>query len=189
MAHMFDKDVVLADLDEHLQHADIAEDILFWHHDLMIPMSLSYDEFVGNWSGKRKDYVCRAANNVEVVVCGRPFCALVVQRRDESRPVSFDLILLFSDLGFMVSGFGYLFKDRAQRDAAFDLLSDPKPKTQHPCAHCGAVSTDGSRFKVCSQCRAVRYCSPECQRAHWKTEHKRACVEGPREPRRAVDAV
>ena len=31
-------------------------------------------------------------------------------------------------------------------------------------------------IQICSACRAVRYCSAECQRAHWKKGHKRACA-------------
>jgi hypothetical protein len=45
------------------------------------------------------------------------------------------------------------------------------------CAGCGAPDEHerGQKpFKVCSSCRAARYCSPECQRAHWRA-HKAAC--------------
>ncbi|KAH9921635.1 uncharacterized protein B0H18DRAFT_1020599 [Fomitopsis serialis] len=40
------------------------------------------------------------------------------------------------------------------------------------CAKCG--KTDGS-LKICSKCHAVKYCSPECQRADWR-EHKKTCT-------------
>ncbi|OWM86858.1 hypothetical protein CDL15_Pgr015894 [Punica granatum] len=39
------------------------------------------------------------------------------------------------------------------------------------CAVCG---NDGP--KVCSRCKAVRYCSPKCQAAHWKS-HKLKCKD------------
>ena len=31
------------------------------------------------------------------------------------------------------------------------------------------------RLRVCARCRAVRYCSRECQLGHWR-EHKSECV-------------
>ena len=31
-------------------------------------------------------------------------------------------------------------------------------------------------FKRCGRCRAVVYCSPACQKVHWKAGHKRECV-------------
>ena len=30
-------------------------------------------------------------------------------------------------------------------------------------------------FKVCSACRVPHYCTKECQRAHWRAQHKREC--------------
>lgn len=30
-------------------------------------------------------------------------------------------------------------------------------------------------LKQCSRCLAVQYCSPECQKAHWKSDHKEMC--------------
>lgn len=38
------------------------------------------------------------------------------------------------------------------------------------CAVCGNPGT-----KKCSQCKAVFYCSTECQRKHWP-EHKKTCA-------------
>lgn len=48
------------------------------------------------------------------------------------------------------------------------------------CWHAGCrifsgVSEDGLRLLVCGGCGTARYCSPECQRAAWKTAHKAAC--------------
>ncbi|CAM9295780.1 unnamed protein product [Hapterophycus canaliculatus] len=46
-------------------------------------------------------------------------------------------------------------------------------------AAAGSVSGDGSEgvavFKRCSKCRAVSYCSRECQKTGWKS-HRKACV-------------
>jgi hypothetical protein len=42
------------------------------------------------------------------------------------------------------------------------------------CAQCG-ISEEGVSFKKCSRCLVVRYCGPECQKAHWKS-HKASCI-------------
>jgi len=45
-----------------------------------------------------------------------------------------------------------------------------------PCAGCGAAKPDAATaFKFCAACKAVMYCSRECQKAHWK-KHKRECA-------------
>lgn len=33
------------------------------------------------------------------------------------------------------------------------------------------------RLQVCLGCRYVRYCSKDCQRAHWQAGHRKACVQ------------
>ncbi|GKU87462.1 hypothetical protein SLEP1_g1857 [Rubroshorea leprosula] len=38
------------------------------------------------------------------------------------------------------------------------------------CVVCGNHGT-----KVCSRCKSVRYCSPECQRTHWNSGHRTEC--------------
>lgn len=44
-----------------------------------------------------------------------------------------------------------------------------------PAMGCSKEEDKPASFKVCSRCRAVRYCSAECQKAHWKAEHKQQC--------------
>lgn len=46
------------------------------------------------------------------------------------------------------------------------------------CAACGSASRrDGksSMLLLCSGCQRVFYCSKECQKAHWKAQHKNEC--------------
>jgi hypothetical protein len=43
------------------------------------------------------------------------------------------------------------------------------------CAACSALPPAGRKFQVCAGCRAVRYCSPACQKAAWRSGHKVAC--------------
>ncbi|KAF8126338.1 hypothetical protein EV363DRAFT_1434256 [Boletus edulis] len=45
------------------------------------------------------------------------------------------------------------------------------PWEEKRCENC---KTKGSGLKQCARCHVVRYCSTECQRAHWKA-HKPAC--------------
>ncbi len=40
------------------------------------------------------------------------------------------------------------------------------------CGACGAPCA--ARF--CGRCKEVAYCGPDCQRAHWRGEHKLVCV-------------
>ena len=44
------------------------------------------------------------------------------------------------------------------------------------CDQCG-VEGAKSAFKYCAACREAIYCSPECQRTHWKAGHKHKCVK------------
>lgn len=58
----------------------------------------------------------------------------------------------------------------SEHPASQDTLT-PLPRSAPPriCANCGKA---GERH--CNQC-GLRYCSRECQRAHWKAGHKRTC--------------
>mmetsp|Transcript_52007 Transcript_52007/g.153475 ORF Transcript_52007/g.153475 Transcript_52007/m.153475 type:complete len:180 (-) Transcript_52007:114-653(-) len=50
---------------------------------------------------------------------------------------------------------------------------------QKPCAGCGKTASqaevDGKPLKQCARCKAVAYCSQDCQRRDWKAGHKRVC--------------
>mmetsp|Transcript_5395 Transcript_5395/g.12433 ORF Transcript_5395/g.12433 Transcript_5395/m.12433 type:complete len:480 (-) Transcript_5395:4-1443(-) len=42
-----------------------------------------------------------------------------------------------------------------------------------PCAHCGKTDAPA----VCARCKAVHYCGPICQKAHWQAGHKQECAK------------
>ena len=53
--------------------------------------------------------------------------------------------------------------------------SDPDAQT---CTHCLAVQGCAGIAKLfaCARCGLVKYCSKDCQRAHWKANHKSFCI-------------
>jgi hypothetical protein len=60
----------------------------------------------------------------------------------------------------------------ALRDAAH-TLSQAAPLLMRSCAQCGHES---HIHRSCALCRQAWYCDAECQRAHWRASHKRACA-------------
>jgi hypothetical protein len=56
-------------------------------------------------------------------------------------------------------------------------ITEPAALYETACRVCGKGKSDGRKglFK-CARCQAVRYCSVECQRGHWK-EHKKVCTK------------
>jgi len=57
-----------------------------------------------------------------------------------------------------------------------DVAEEGQGQARHVChrAACGKLEGDGTRFSLCSGCKAVRYCSRACQKADWKI-HKARC--------------
>uniref|UniRef100_A0A7S3H3C9 MYND-type domain-containing protein n=1 Tax=Spumella elongata TaxID=89044 RepID=A0A7S3H3C9_9STRA len=55
--------------------------------------------------------------------------------------------------------------NRASKEAGMGTIN---------CAKCAAEEPMDTKFKSCSKCKNVCYCSRECQTAHWK-EHKSIC--------------
>lgn len=45
----------------------------------------------------------------------------------------------------------------------------------HCCAFCKQMVKEGVTLKKCSACKAVVYCSPQCQKKDWKADHKQKC--------------
>ena len=43
---------------------------------------------------------------------------------------------------------------------------------------CRKIQADQEKFLYCGQCKLSRYCSPGCQREHWKLGHKEMCLHG-----------
>ncbi len=54
------------------------------------------------------------------------------------------------------------------------LSTDKRNNCSNP--KCNKIEGD-KRFNVCAKCRQKKYCSRQCQVAHWKDEHKEECAE------------
>lgn len=52
-----------------------------------------------------------------------------------------------------------------------------QPSSARRCSNpaCCQIEAAQSAFRVCGSCRRAAYCTPECQRAHWKSGHKAEC--------------
>ena len=44
------------------------------------------------------------------------------------------------------------------------------------CSNCSEPAGSATKLSACSRCSLVMYCSKDCQRAHWKANHKQHCV-------------
>ncbi|KAL7547406.1 hypothetical protein ACHAWF_010716 [Thalassiosira exigua] len=61
-------------------------------------------------------------------------------------------------------------------DDAAELVSTLERQTWSQCEYCiKSASSVSQPLKACSKCKAVRYCSKECQVQHWKEGHKIDC--------------
>lgn len=61
-------------------------------------------------------------------------------------------------------------KKKKEGSGAGSMPSEPR----HMCDACGVKESSS----LCGKCKAVRYCSRECQAAHWKAGHKLVCGTG-----------
>ena len=57
-----------------------------------------------------------------------------------------------------------------------ELRNQRLPKA---CAVCAASqSHGGGKLLMCADCRVVRHCSTDCQKIHWRSQHKEECRRG-----------
>lgn len=51
-----------------------------------------------------------------------------------------------------------------------------RAELRRTCANCGVVaSVDEPPCQICGGCQRVSYCSKACQKAHWRSTHRREC--------------
>eukprot|EP00878_Enallax_costatus_P009346 GHUV01009768.1.p1 GENE.GHUV01009768.1~~GHUV01009768.1.p1 ORF type:complete len:387 (+),score=74.62 GHUV01009768.1:293-1453(+) len=55
------------------------------------------------------------------------------------------------------------------------LLKPRGAGSGYHCLECGKEETDDQKLLKCATCKTARYCSKECQKAHWRNGHKQVC--------------
>ena len=53
-----------------------------------------------------------------------------------------------------------------------------RAERRRTCSNCEVVLSipEAPALRICAGCRRVRYCSPECQAAHWQSHHRHVCL-------------
>lgn len=72
-----------------------------------------------------------------------------------------------------------LFFDQAKHEWTVREVGGGEIVLVPPAVRCARPGCGARGAKVCSACRAVRYCGPECSKAHWKLKpggHKAMCA-------------
>ena len=72
-----------------------------------------------------------------------------------------------------------LFFDQAKHEWTVREVGGGEIVLVPPAVRCARPGCGARGVKVCSACRAVRYCGPECSKAHWKLKpggHKATCA-------------
>lgn len=57
-------------------------------------------------------------------------------------------------------------------------LADSGGDGRYACFSCGKLDSLEGRHAACGGCHLARYCSKDCQRAHWMAAHKALCKDG-----------
>jgi len=64
-----------------------------------------------------------------------------------------------------------------------------RAELRRTCANCEVVaSVDASPYQICAGCQRVSYCSKACQKAHWRSTHRRECP-GRLRPQQSIESV
>ncbi|KAK3091847.1 hypothetical protein FSP39_023140 [Pinctada imbricata] len=61
-----------------------------------------------------------------------------------------------------------LYEDIGQKDHAYIFCSSPS---------CRKQQADGKKILYCGDCRLARYCNEECQKEHWRSDHREKCLK------------
>jgi Zn finger protein HypA/HybF involved in hydrogenase expression len=70
--------------------------------------------------------------------------------------------------------------------AAQTKLKTLETEVRMMCGCCSNLAREGVTVKLCAQCKAVGYCSRDCQVKHWKMGHKVDCAK-PEELKKCFD--
>jgi len=139
--------------------------------------------------GQLHSVLSSAPGGDEVALAAAHAAKFVYGSACASRPVDFDLTFwenLIDPFEAAAASGGYREKFEgglapfapSPRGASFKTFHNRRYGLDCACEACGArCKPEGPVFSVCGRCHQAVYCSPECQKRHWKPVHKAACAE------------
>ena len=128
----------------------------------VLPVIESHENTYAMYSGSQSDSLTKVPRELSPPI--ELFCKIL---RDNTLR---DAMLRYPDVYDSTSTVEY----GTLVEVAPDWSKISKKERTRYCTQCLKRNTNGGKYLACSGCRKARYCSKECQVAHWET-HKITC--------------